>query len=445
MSCRSFWKGETLRDGGPFGALPVRKACEYAIQIARGLAAAHEKGIVHRDLKPENLFVTDDGRVKILDFGLAKLTQKDSPLAAATNVPTTSTSPGTARRPKRAWCSARSATWRPSRCAAQAVDHRADLFAFGAILYEMLSGQRAFHGRDDHRHDDGDPQRRSAGPAGRGAPHSSGARADRRSVPREKSGRALSVGERSRVRAGRAVVAIRNRRRCAGSPPSRGRFAMHASHGRSPRCCALGCCSIGVCVRVRRPQPASQTIRVRPIDAPTAARCRCTSRCLLSARMSSRLPAQARPHAGCTTWLASAARSLPGTEYAAFPFWSADDRFIAFFSNGKLKKIDIFGAPPETIADAPLGRGGSWNGDNIMIFSPQDTGPTLSSSAPAAAMPVQLTELDNTRKETGHWHPVFLPDGSTFSFWRAAECRKMTRSTLRRSTRRNGRGSSARP
>ena len=80
-------EGETLRE--KIGGLPVRKAIEYAIQIAHGLAAAHEKGIVHRDLKPENVFVTTDGRVKILDFGLAKLTQPESALSGVSVLPTT--------------------------------------------------------------------------------------------------------------------------------------------------------------------------------------------------------------------------------------------------------------------------------------------------------------------------------------------------------------------
>ncbi len=133
-------EGETLRAALAGGKLSPRRAVDYAIGIAHGLAAAHEKGIVHRDLKPENLFVTSDGRVKILDFGLAKLTEPDGRSAARR----TSRLSRPAPSPASSW--ARSATCRPSRCAARRADHRSDIFSFGAILYEMLSGKRAFHG-----------------------------------------------------------------------------------------------------------------------------------------------------------------------------------------------------------------------------------------------------------------------------------------------------------
>ena len=132
-------EGETLRTRLSGGALPVRKAIEQAIQIAHGLAAAHEKGIVHRDLKPENLFVTRDGRVKILDFGLAKLTQAESPIGQQTNLPTATagTEPGIVMGTL-GYMSPEQVKGRPA-------DQRSDIFAFGAILYEMLSGSRAFH------------------------------------------------------------------------------------------------------------------------------------------------------------------------------------------------------------------------------------------------------------------------------------------------------------
>src|SRR5438093_8475124 len=144
--------GTTLRDGMNGAALPVRKATEYALQIAHGLAAAHGRGIIHRDLKPENIFVTKDGRVKILDFGLAKLKQVGRGVPTAppdrslrTASPTTrieadtiinTTEPGMVLGTP--------AYMSPEQVRGEPADHRADIFAFGCVLYEMLSGTRAF-------------------------------------------------------------------------------------------------------------------------------------------------------------------------------------------------------------------------------------------------------------------------------------------------------------
>lgn len=130
-------EGEPLRARLIGGALPVRKAVDYAIQIARGLAAAHDQGIFHRDLKPENLFITRDGHVKILDFGLAKLTMPEpglSPEATLDSVTGRGVLLGTL------------GYMSPEQCRGAAVDARSDLFSFGAVLYEMLSGSRAFRG-----------------------------------------------------------------------------------------------------------------------------------------------------------------------------------------------------------------------------------------------------------------------------------------------------------
>jgi Tol biopolymer transport system component len=132
-------EGETLRQVLSAGRPSARKTVDYAMQIAHGLAAAHEKGIVHRDLKPENLFVTNDGRVKILDFGLAKLTQPQG-ASPTTNLPTATagTEPGVVLGTL--------GYMSPEQVRGKPADARSDIFAFGAIFYEMLSGKRAFHG-----------------------------------------------------------------------------------------------------------------------------------------------------------------------------------------------------------------------------------------------------------------------------------------------------------
>src|SRR6266540_3819567 len=129
-------EGETLRRWITGVPLPQRRALEYALQIAHGLAAAHEKGIVHRDLKPDNIFITKDGRVKLLDFGLAKLTQADSD-QPQTEIPTrrVDTDPGVVM--------GTAGYMSPEQVRGQRVDQRTDIFSFGAVLYEMLSGRRA--------------------------------------------------------------------------------------------------------------------------------------------------------------------------------------------------------------------------------------------------------------------------------------------------------------
>src|ERR1022692_926364 len=133
-----FLEGQTLRERLQAGSLPQRRVNEYSLQIAKGLAAAHEKGIVHRDLKPENIFILPDERVKVLDFGLAKqvVTRAAGADQTLTNVDRTSvgTVLGTA------------GYMSPEQVRGEAIDHRSDIFSFGAVLYEMVTGHRAFHG-----------------------------------------------------------------------------------------------------------------------------------------------------------------------------------------------------------------------------------------------------------------------------------------------------------
>src|SRR5271167_2482117 len=132
-------EGQSLRAAMDHGALSQRKAIEYGVEIAQGLAAAHQKGIVHRDLKPENLFLTKDGRIKILDFGLAKLAQPEK-AASGADTPTlaSQTEPGLVLGTV--------GYMSPEQVRGKSADPRSDIFSLGAILYEMVSGKRAFHG-----------------------------------------------------------------------------------------------------------------------------------------------------------------------------------------------------------------------------------------------------------------------------------------------------------
>ena len=185
-------EGETLRSRLSTGALPVRKAIDYAIQIAKGLAAAHEKGIVHRDLKPENLFVTKDGRVKILDFGLAKLKTARRTGEGQTDLKTS-------RGRSRASCWERWATWRRSRCGEGGGPPERPLLLRGDPVRDAV-GSAGVPGGHGGGHDHGDPDEGAAGsvPDEQGRP--SGSRPDRAALSGEEPGGAVRVGPRRRLR-----------------------------------------------------------------------------------------------------------------------------------------------------------------------------------------------------------------------------------------------------
>ncbi len=418
-------EGETLRDrlnrgstassASDAGGLAVRKAVDYANQVARGLAAAHEKGIVHRDLKPENLFVTTDGRVKILDFGLAKLTEVDAAHPGGGSLPTVApvTEPG--------MLLGTMGYMAPEQVRGQPADHRSDIFAFGAILYEMLSGQRAFRGATA---------------------------ADTISAILDKDPTDLPLAERHIPPALERVVD-----RCLEKSPA-ARFqsthdlafaldglSSHSESGvavgalpapkakrREPLAWALvGVLALvivaGGAWRFIQPAAVSESIRFPVSSTPDAIINGGANTASLAVSPDGRrivFAATRRAGGSPLLWMRSLdsleARALLGTEHSgtAGPFWSPDSRFIGFFADGKLKKIDISGGAPQTLCDSPNSAGGTWNRDGVIVFGSISTG--LSRVSAAGGQPTPAITLDRGRQETSHRYPFFLPDGRRFVY-----------------------------
>jgi serine/threonine protein kinase/Tol biopolymer transport system component len=410
-------EGETLRQRMGGMALPQRKAIDYGLQVAHGLAAAHEKGIVHRDLKPENIFITKDGRLKILDFGLAKLTGAADTDLSQTSIPTrrVDTDPGKVMGTV--------GYMSPEQVKGRTVDHRSDIFSFGAILYEMLSGLRAFHGE-------------SAAET---------MSAILKEDPPELSDTNKTVSP--------ALERLMNR--CLEKNPAE-RFhsasdlafaieALSGSTGVSDQTIAIGPQPL---LRLRKFLPwivagvfALIAIVMLPFAISslrrTPARPNIVRSAILPPENTSftalntfavspdglKLVFVARIAGGQTMlWLRSldtlTAQPLAGTEGVtaqASVFWSPDNRFIGFFAGRKLKKIDLSGGTPQTLCDAPNARGGTWNRDGVIVFSPNISGPLHRVSAMGGASN-PVTKLDESRRQITHRFPYFLPDGQHFLY-----------------------------
>ena len=407
-------EGGTLRSSIGSG-MAVRKAIDCAIQMARGLAAAHEKGIVHRDLKPDNVFVTSAGHVKILDFGLAKLIEA-APAAWSHHVSETAvTQAGPGTEPGMVLGTL--GYMAPEQLRGQPADHRADLFAFGAVLYEMLSGRRAF--------------------AAGSAADTIGSILDR--APAE-----LPIAER-KIPPGLARIV----ERCLEKNPvarfqtaSDLAFALEALSGAlSGSVTSSEAVSPGARggVRVARPawlvagasfaaallvavpatlylQPAAPEPLVTRLDIVTPPTTDPFSFAL--SPDGRQLVFVATGETAPQLWLRpldqATAQPLAGTEGANYPFWAPDNRAVGFFAEGRLKRLDLSGGAPQVLASAPGGRGGIWNADGVIVFAPNTNSGLMRVSA-TGGTPAAVTTLGSG--QASHRWPQFMADGQRVLFF----------------------------
>jgi len=400
--------GETLRDRMRGEALPLRRAVDYAMQIARGLAAANEKGIVHRDLKPENLFLTRDGRLKILDFGLAKLRQPLPGGVVDTDGPTypLRTAPGVVMGTV--------GYMSPEQVRAEEVDHRSDIFAFGAILYEMLCGRRAFPGNSavevlNAILKEEPPEIAESDyeipPAL--------ARMMRRCLEKAPAERFQSINDVAFYLDTLSGVSDSTSAPQAPIPRQTKSFQ---SPGQIPGwivAAVILLAAVAMFVYLQRAPAEVEAVRfaVHPPEKATSIQAPTISpdgrRLAFTATVEGKTLLWVRPLASL------AAQSLPGTEGASFPFWSPTGEFIGFFAQGKLKKIALAGGPPATLYDAPYGEGGAWNRDGVILFSPNLPSGLHRVSASGGAVEV-VTTADQLR--ISHRWPSFLPDERHFLY-----------------------------
>ena len=411
-------EGETLRQQLNGAALPLRKALDTALQIASGLAAAHEKGIVHRDLKPDNLFVTKDGRVKILDFGIAKLIEPRNGSEVDTDLETRkfNTQPGTVMGTV--------GYMSPEQVAGRRVDHRSDIFSLGVILYEMLSGKRPF----------------------RGASAIETLNAILKEEPPELSEsntqinfalervvmHCLEKNPEQRFQSARDVAfalealsgSSSTRTMTSAPPPTAGR-----PRNRERLAWILaGVLLLGLLAAlpyaITQLRRAPEDVRVIKLSVLPPEKATLMGPSMALSPDGRRLAFFATFEGQNLLWVRSldslSAQALPGTEGASSlspPFWSPDSRFIGFFTGEKLKKIEASGGPPQTLCDAaPENRGAAWNRDGVIIFGQGPFNPLYQVSA-AGGQPVPVTALDQSRFETSHRWPYFLPDGRRFLYF----------------------------
>ena len=408
-------------------SISQKQAIEVAIQIADGLAAAHEKGIVHRDIKPENIMMRKDGIVQIMDFGLAKL-------AGVSRITKEGSTMGTA------------GYMSPEQVQGLEVDHRTDIFSLGVLLYELLGGELPFKGVHETAmmyeivnveavplstaHPEIDPELDAI------VLECLAKEPDERyqsvkEVPKElrRFKRTSSRAQVSRVSQVRPLTPPSGEMPAAETPRS-GEMPVTApvsAKKRRPELLWIGMSAVlltglvAFAVAYFRAGGAPEPIVRSSVLSPEGA----TYNTAVGGHLAlspdgTKLAFVAADSTGRQAlWVRSLAlmnaTPLTGTDRAQYPFWSPDSRTIGFFADSKLKRIEAAGGPPLTICDAPSGRGGSWNEAGVILFAPSPTSPIHRVSAGGGESEA-VTQLDSTRGEDNHRWPHFLPDGNHFLY-----------------------------
>ena len=392
-------EGESLRAVVDRGALPQRKTIEYGVQIAQGMAGAHEKGIVHRDLKPENIFITKDGHIKILDFGLAKLMQA-SPEEADGATLALGTMPGAVLGTP--------GYMAPEQVRGQKADARTDIFAFGAVLYEMMSGQRAFV-RDTPAEtmtavlkEDPAEISNQIHPVSPALDRIVRRCLEKNPEQRFQSARDLSfaLGAFSGTDASGLTRASETSRRISlrlWIPAALALMAVAAVTWFVARLPAGTSARLEFAI----PVPGEVSHMAISIDGRMLA--------FVSPDEKTGIPMLFVQRVG-----APVAREFPGTEGASYPFWSPDGASVAFFGNSKLQRVAASGGSPQTLAHVNNARGGSWGSKNVILYTPDPGGPIWRVNADGShAAP--LTDKFIGSQDSHRW-PLFLPDGDHFLF-----------------------------
>jgi Tol biopolymer transport system component len=407
-----FVEGPTLAERLRGGALPVADALQLGRQIADGLAAAHARGIVHRDLKPSNIKLTAESRVKLLDFGLARTLENDN---AATDLSkqSTDTSPsdlgtilGTAPYMS------------PEQARGQAADRRADAWALGCVLYEMLTGRRAFPGATTSD---------TVAAVLASEPDWSALPAETPAVVRALLRRLLQKDREQRLH-DVADARIELDEALAGpveADPSRPSVASAWRVGAISL--TLGAAAVvvalflGIRMGKRSKAPIAKTryqLDVRSVRIRDTASGPPALALSADGRQAAFTGCEVAGRTSCALYVRNVAeldaRLLPGTENALSPFFSPDGRWIAFESNGALKKVSVDDGTVVTLCDAPSLRGGSWGSDGQILFSMRGEG--LFSVAADGGTPEVVTRPDVGRGEWNHRHPQLLPGGRAALF-----------------------------
>ena len=391
---------EFIEGDSPKGPLPLDEALRIARQIAAALEAAHDKGITHRDLKPGNIKIKPDGMVKVLDFGLAKLAPASA--GASENSPTL-----TLGMTQAGMILGTAAYMSPEQARAkESVDKRADIWAFGVVLYELLTGQRLFTGEDVGE---------ILAKVIRDEPDLSAVPAQVRPLLK----RCLEKDPKKRLRdIGDMELLVGQVYDVYDLPPSepRPKGAVYAWALAAALLLALAALSF-LHFRETPPEARLITTTILPPEDASFNFSGDNNPPAISPD-GRRIVYGVRSNGKSQLWVrpldSPIAQPLAGTDNATFPFWSPDNRSIAFFADGKLKRIDVTGGPALTIADAPAGRGGAWSPEDVIVFCPSNGG-ALQRVAAAGGTPSPATTLDATN-DRSHRFPWFLPDGRHFLF-----------------------------